>query len=111
MIYLLETGTGFWNPLLWLISLFITLLSVYLIRFFGEKNYNKGKEQTLAFYSGNRPTKLAIKSNNIYWGFFKSLDKYYKILSYLHTGLVNDYVFCFTLVIVIMLTLLTIGGL
>lgn len=109
MIHLLETGTGFWDPLVCLISIFIIVLLVYFIRSFGEKNYKR--EQTLAFYSGNNPPKIAIKANNIYWGFFKAMDKYCKIIKRIHTGLLNDYVFWFILVIVIMLIVLTIGGL
>ena len=111
MISLLDTGTGFWNPLVCLISIFITVSLVYFIRFFGEKNYNSGTEQTLAFYSGNRPPKLSIKANNIYWGFFKALDKYYEALMNIHTGLVGDYVYWFVLSIVVILIALTVGGL
>lgn len=111
MIGLLETGTGFWNPLVWSVSLFIVVLLVYFVRCFGEKKYNEGTEQTLAFYAGNSPPKLAIKANNIYWGFFKALDKYYKALMNIHTGLVGDYVYWFVLTIVVILIALTVGGL
>jgi hypothetical protein len=111
MIYLLETGAGFWNPLVWLLSLFIIVLLVYFVRCFGEKKYNSGIEQTTSFYSGNTPPNLPIKCNNIYWGFFKALDKYYKVLMNIHTGLVSDYVSWFILTIVLGLIVLTIGDL
>ena len=111
MISLLETGTGFWNPLVWLISLIIIFLLVYFLRCFGEKKYNRGIEQTTPFYAGNIPPKLPIKCNNIYWGFFRALDKYYESLMNIHTGLVGDYVYWFVLTIVIILIALTVGGL
>jgi len=108
---LLQTGTGFWNPLVWSVSLFIIVLLVYFIRFFGEKKYKPGTEQTMPFCSGSRPPELPIRANSIYWGFFKAMDKHYKALNRIHTGLLNDYVFWFIIVIVIMLTVLSIGGL
>jgi len=111
MISLLETGTGFWNPLVWSVSLFIIVLLVYFVRCFGEKKCNEGTEQTTPFYAGNPPSKQPIKCSNIYWGFFKALGKYYEALINIHTGLVGDYVYWLVLTIVVILIALTVGGL
>ena len=111
MISLLETGAGFWNPLVCSASLFIVVLLVYLVRWFGEKKYNEGTEQTTPFYAGNIPPELPIKCSNVYWGFFKALNKYYEPLIKLHTGLVGDYVYWFVLTIVVILIALSAGGL
>jgi len=34
----LTTGSGFWNPLVWGLAIFIALLLIYIIRGFGKKN-------------------------------------------------------------------------
>jgi len=111
MIGLLETGTGSWNPIMWLISLLVMVLLASLIRSFGEKKYKKGTEQTMAFFSGNPPPSEPIKASNIYWGFFEAMNRYYAWMRNIHTGIVNDYVYWFILTVVILLIALTAGGL
>jgi ribose/xylose/arabinose/galactoside ABC-type transport system permease subunit len=52
-MFTLESGSGFWNPLLWILIVFIAFLLFYGVRGFGKNIYKKGTEQTKAFLSGN----------------------------------------------------------
>lgn len=100
----LNTGSGFWNPIVLLISVFIALLLVYVIRTFGNKSYKKGTEQEKAFLSGNpeyEKEQMHIRASNLYWGFTKSLDGVYKILRKMHSGNASDYVLWFVVILAI----------
>lgn len=103
---ILETGTGFWNPLLGLGFFLLIILLVYLIRSQGEKKYKEKTEQTLPFFAGNLPSRKSLRIYNIYWGFFEALKEYYRWLKAVHTGIINDYIYWFVLVLVILLTIL-----
>jgi len=103
---ILETGTGFWNPLLGLSFGLIIILLVYLIRSQGERKYKEKTEQTLPFFAGNLPSRKSLKIHNIYWGFFEALKEYYSWLKAVHTGIINDYIYWFVTVLVILLTIL-----
>jgi len=107
----LLTEAGFWNPVLWTLSFFVILIIVLIIRSMGVKKYRHGTEQTTPFFSGNIPPEENIKSGNLYWGFFRYMERYYKILIRMHSGIVNDYVYSFVLLIVVILAALTLGGL
>jgi hypothetical protein len=107
----LTTGAGYWSPLVWLASLFIVLAIVHAIRSRGRKGYKHGTEQTTPFFSGNAPPRESIRPGNLYWGFFEALGRYYVWLKRAHSGVVNDYVYSFVLLLVVMLVALLIGGL
>lgn len=111
MVGLLETGAGFWDPLLWLFSLLVIASLVYIIRSLGERGYKKGTGQATTFFSGNPAPDKPIGAGNIYWGFFEAMSGYYKGLRDVHTGLVGDYIYLFTLILSFLLMALTIGGL
>lgn len=104
---ILETGTGFWNPLLGLCFFLIIVLFVYFLRFLGEKGYKEKTEQDLPFFSGNLAPRNSLRVHKIYWGFFESLKGYHYAVKALHTGIINDYIYWFVLVAVILLTILT----
>ncbi|MDD1671983.1 MAG: hydrogenase [Methanomicrobiales archaeon] len=90
----LSTGSGFWNPVLWLVALIITLIIAYLIWARGERQYKAGTEQVKPFISGNpEPRKGAvhIRAGNLYWGFTDALQGYYRRVIPLHTGILTDY--------------------
>jgi len=106
----LTTGAGFWNPVMLIFSLLIVIALVYLIRSSGEKKYKGKTEQTASFFSGARAAD-EISVRNVYWGFFSSMEKYYKWLKRAHTGIVNDYIYWFVLTLTIILITLTLGGL
>ena len=88
----LETGYGFWNAIVWVISAIILLLVIFWLRSFGETSYKKGTEQTKPFLSGNPEVeKVHIGGTHVYWGFMEALERYYKTLIKSHTGIINDY--------------------
>jgi hypothetical protein len=111
MTGVLITGAGFWSPLVWLAAFLIVLAIVLLIRSTGRKKFRHGTDQTAAFFSGNEAPKTHVKAGNIYWGFFVTTGRYYRWLRRMHTGIVNDYVYSFVLIMVILLAAVTMGGL
>lgn len=101
-MFTLESGSGFWNPVLWALALFIAFLLLYGIRGFGRITYNKGTEQTKPFLSGNQEVSakdMQIKASNLYWGFTKSLNSVYTILRSMHSGSTSDYILWFVLIL------------
>lgn len=103
-MFTLESGSGFWNPILWVLMVFILFLLVYGIRGFGKSTYKKGTEQTKVFLSGNKepsPEELQVKASNLYWGFTTSMKSLYSILRTMHTGNTSDYVLWFLIVLAV----------
>lgn len=97
----LETGSGFWNPLIWITAIVVVFLIVYILRGYGKKEYKEKTEQTKAFLSGNpeyEKEQMHIKGSNVYWGFTESLKWIYKILEKIHTGNVSDYILWFVII-------------
>lgn len=90
----LITGSGYWNPLLWLLALVVGLVVALAIRSRGRKDFREG-EGRAPFISGNKEPEQGgghIPASNIYWGFLESLKGYYARLVPLHTGVPTDYV-------------------
>jgi len=97
-----DTGSGIWNPLVWVLSIIFILLIVYSIRRYGKTGYKEKTDQTQSFLSGNpeyEKEQMHIKASNMYWGFTESLKFVYKILDRMHTGNVSDYVLWFVIVL------------
>ena len=102
----LITESGMWSPITFLAASIILLIIVYLLRSTGTKKYKHGTEQTVPFFSGNKTPEKNIESSNLYWGFLEAMKGYYNVLTKLHTGIVNDYVYSFVLLIVIIAAVL-----
>jgi hypothetical protein len=108
-MFTLESGSGFWNPILWILVLLITFLLFYGIRGFGKSTYKKGTEQTKAFLSGNKepsPEEMHVKASNLYWGFTTSMKSLYSVLRKMHTGNTSDYILWFVLVLAVLFLIL-----
>lgn len=111
MLGTLETGSGYWNAVVFVIVFVVIALAVYVIRCFGEKGHKKG-EQAKPFLSGNpepEKGKVHVRAGNIYWGFTESLKGYYSAMKNLHTGNLNDYIYWFIGVLAIMLLVITVS--
>jgi len=96
-----ETGSGFWNPLVWITAVVVAFLIVYIIRGYGKKDYKEKTGQTQAFLPGNpeyEKEQMHIKGSNVYWGFTESLKWVYKVLDKIHTGNPSDYVLWFVII-------------
>ncbi|MDD4362762.1 MAG: hydrogenase [Atribacterota bacterium] len=105
-IGLLETGSGSWNAIIWLIMFIIIGIAAIWIRSHGEDHYKKNTDQTKPFLSGNREISKEdshVGASHIYWGFTEALKKYYKPLVALHTGDLNDYSGWIVLILAIIL--------
>ena len=103
-MFTLETGSGFWNPLIWGIAIIVAFLIMYIVRGFGKKEYKEKTGQTQVFLSGNpeyEKEKMHIKGSNVYWGFTETLRWVYKVLEKMHTGNVSDYVLWFVVVLAV----------
>ncbi|MEF8847830.1 MAG: hydrogenase [Candidatus Thermoplasmatota archaeon] len=110
-MFTLETGSGFWNPLLWLLVFVVVLLFAYILRGLGNRKYKKGTDQTKSFLSGNPEPKkelMHVKSDNLYWGFTEAMEWIYNLLKKMHTGNVSDYVLWFVVTLAVLLII--IGG-
>jgi hypothetical protein len=108
-MFTLESGSGFWNPILWILVLLVTFLLFYGIRGFGKSAYKKGTEQTKAFLSGNKepsPEEMHVKASNLYWGFTTSMKSIYSVLRNMHTGNTSDYILWFVLVLAVLFLIL-----
>ena len=103
MLENLLTGSGFWNPVAWVIAFIISLLIVIFIKSFGKRDYKRGTEQTTPFLSGMPAEweKITVRSSNLYWGFVEALKGYYESMIKLHNGDLRDYVLWFVIITVI----------
>ena len=100
-----QTGSGFWNPIIWGVVIIIGFLVALIIRGFGNVEYKEKTAQTQSFLSGNpeyEKEKMHIKSSNIYWGFTESLKSVLISLEKMHTGNVSDYVLTFVVIMAIL---------
>jgi len=94
----LVTGTGFWNPLAWILGLIVAFIIAWIIYSLGEKGFKQGTAQAEPFISGNpEPEKgmVHVRAGNLYWGYMEALKGYYDRLVPIHTGNLHDYVLWF----------------
>jgi hypothetical protein len=101
-MFTIETGSGFWNPVVWVIAMVVAFLLMYTLRGFGQKSYKKDTEQVKSFLSGNPEypkEQMHIKASNLYWGFTTTLHGFYTILKRMHSGNASDYVLWFVIVL------------
>jgi hypothetical protein len=90
----LQTGSGSWNPVLWLLAFVVALGAAWLIRSLGRSDNRKG-DALKPFISGNEEPADGgghIPASNLYWGFTEAMKAYYEKLVPLHTGIPSDYV-------------------
>ncbi len=105
-MFTIETGSGFWNPLIWAIAMVVAFLLIYILRSMGKEGFKKDTEQIKSFLSGNpeySKDKMQVKSSNLYWGFTTSLKGLYTLLKRMHTGNASDYVLWFVIILAIFL--------
>lgn len=90
---------GTWDPVLWLILLVIVLLAFFLVILTGEKTRGAvlddgGQEDDgryATFFGGERALPSHVSGSDLFWGFRKNWDGYFRIAQGLHSGRVNDY--------------------
>ena len=89
----------YWYPAVMLIILVILMLVFYLWgRIYFRRDYNSGTDQVKPFNSGNLDEiDYSLQSSNLYWGFRKSMDVYFKKMNAMHNGDLNEYIQWFIL--------------
>jgi uncharacterized membrane protein len=105
----LDYGYAVWAPLIWIVALIVIGVMVLIWRNRGQKDYKKGTAQTDIFLSGAKvppEEQRHVKSENIYWGFFESLKDLYDAMMKPHTGIVNDYLLWFVVILAIIIPIL-----
>ena len=101
---LIPSNTLMWDPIVWIIAFALILVIVYLIRAVGNKRYAKGTAQAKPFWSGNvHEPEGTAGSTDIYWGFMDSFGAIWKPLCRLHTGVANDYIGAFVVMLALIL--------
>ncbi len=102
-MFTVETGSGFWNPIIWVSIIVIVFLIMYIFRSRGKIDYKKETNQTKSFLSGNEEDAQnnQIKASNMYWGFTENLRGIYSVLRRLHSGDASDYVLWFVVILVV----------
>lgn len=103
MLENLFTGSGFWNPLIWVIAFIVSLLIVLFIRSLGKRDFRKDTEQVTPFLSGMPydEKQAWVRSSNLYWGFVEAMKGYYSIARKFHSGDIRDYIMWFVVTLVI----------
>ena len=113
MLETLKTGSGFWNPIIWILIISIAFLFIYVIRSLGKKEYKEKTGQTQSFLSGNpeyEKEQMRIKSSNVYWGFTEAMAWIYNSLRRMHNGNASDYVLWFVIVMSVLSVILFLVG-
>lgn len=112
MIETLMTGSGSWNPLLWLSAFVFTAVLILWLRGQGEASYEPSSERDKPFLSGDeaaKPEDLHVSGTNAYWGLTTALRKYFGPLEKEHTGVLNDYFGWLTVILAICLIAISLG--
>ncbi len=101
---MITTGMGSWSPLVFLICVAFIAAVVQIIRSLGEGGFRREEDKAEAFFSGG---KIPIKNRvtDVYWGFFEAMGRYYGWMKRIHSGIVNDYVYWFVLLVTVMIGL------
>jgi len=113
MLGLLETGSGFWSAIIWILLVLVIGGIVIYLRNKGEDSYKKNTEQDKPFISGNPEESKEsshLSASHIYWGFTEALKGYYDPLVKMHTGHINDYSGWIIVLTVIILIVIGVNG-
>ncbi|GAI42996.1 unnamed protein product [marine sediment metagenome] len=102
-----------WSPIFWLLAFVVVTIMAYFFRRRGQKKYKKDTEQTKIFLCGEEVPEAKqrhIRAHNVYWGFFETMKEYYDANIKAHTGIINDYIIWFLVLIAISAIILFIVG-
>lgn len=99
------TGQGYWSPLVWVAAALGALLLALLLWVRGRREYKRGTEQELPFVSGERVENPRVSATHLYWGLTEALRPVLERLGNWHSGVVNDYVGWFVVILGVALLL------
>ncbi|MBC7220901.1 hydrogenase [Candidatus Bipolaricaulota bacterium] len=106
----LLTGHGFWNPLLWLAAVGGVTLLALAVWSRGRRDYTRGTDGELPFLSGEKMEGAHVGGGHLYWGFVEGLRPYVERLRALHSGLVNDYVAWWVVILAVVFLIVLVGS-
>ena len=112
MNFTINTPSGYWNPILWLLVFILFALLAILIYTRGNPKYKKNTEQVKPYLSGNlEPGKerVQVRAGDMYWGLVEALKGYYRVLQGIHTGDIRDYILWY-IGIAAIITVILLGG-
>jgi hypothetical protein len=108
ILAILETGEGFFAPIIFIAFAILVGIAVLVLRSFGKKGFVYSKEKASYFFSGNiADEESRVKASDYFWGFFEAMKPYYRLIIKMHTGIINDYVFWFVVVASLLLLVLS----
>jgi hypothetical protein len=108
ILAILETGEGFFAPIIFIAFAILVGIAVLVLRSFGKKGFVYSKEKASCFFSGNiADEESRVKASDYFWGFFEAMKPYYRLIIKMHTGIINDYVFWFVVVASLLLLVLS----
>ncbi len=89
---------SFWNPIMWLVLFGVVMAAAVLVIVFGENSRGKVLVPTenadpkyATFFSGEEEMFSQVGGSDLFWGFKKNWQGYYKVMQGLHSGIVTDY--------------------
>lgn len=101
-MFTLETGSGFWTPIVWVIAAVIMLLLLVILRNRGRSDEKVGAEKLVLAMSGDielKDEQKQLKENTVFWGFTQNLSGVYSWLEKIFRGNVRDYVLWFVIIL------------
>ena len=92
-----------WQPLVFLVVFLFLFFVLVLFSRFWNLGMNQG-DQKEPFLSGNSEGKgMQLKAPHLYWGFMQPMKGFYDQMKQMHSEVVNDYVYWFLIVLVLLL--------
>ncbi|MBO6164115.1 MAG: hypothetical protein J6N77_03600 [Lachnospiraceae bacterium] len=89
---------SFWNPIMWLVLFGVVMAAAVLVIVFGENSRGKvllptenADPKYATFFSGEEEMFSQVGGSDLFWGFKKNWQGYYKVMQGLHSGIVTDY--------------------
>lgn len=89
--------------ILWVLIFFFFFIILYIL--------TKRKHKIVPeYFSGERmDNESFVTADNFYWGFLKSMKKYYKLIFKIHDGKINTYSFLFILSFLLLFIILLVS--
>ena len=99
------TGQGYWSPLVWVAGALGTLILALFVWSRGRREYKRNTQQELPFLSGERVDNPRVEASHLYWGLAEALKPLLGRLKAWHSGVLNDYVGWFIVILAVVLLL------
>lgn len=101
----IETGQGYWAPLIFVVALLGVLILAVLIWSRGRREYKRGTEQELPFLSGEKAENPRVGALHLYWGLAEALRPLLERLRGWHSGNINEYAGWFLVILAVVVLL------